>query len=434
MNNNFVHNLINSGRSFDDSSKDKYRINFINVILLSAISLFIVYFVLNLTKEVYFAAAIDFFIIISLALTFYFLRHGLRVKYASTIILLFPLPIYLAMMVKGGGFYQSAFFWFFFYPIFAVLLKGDRKGLIWISFLIAAVLSYFIYLKATDLVQGYNPNVLLILSVALILETLVVVYYERIRKRYNKIIIGQNKELNLSQEDLEARVQSSLKENVKLNSELIEIQKDIIFTMGSIGENRSMETANHVKRVAEYTKLFALHLNMSELEADMLSQASPMHDIGKVAIPDRILNKPGKLDEDEFEIMKQHAQLGFNMLKNSNRSLLKMAATIAYEHHEKWDGSGYPNGLKGEDIHIYGRITAVADVFDALSNSRVYKKAWEDDKIFEYLKQESGKHFDPKLIKIFFEHQEAFLEIRLKFRDIECIYPPDYHLMEDTSL
>ncbi|MDH5464805.1 MAG: HD domain-containing protein, partial [Thiovulaceae bacterium] len=355
MNNNFVHNLINSGRSFDDSSKDKYRINFINVILLSAISLFIVYFVLNLTKEVYFAAAIDFFIIISLALTFYFLRHGLRVKYASTIILLFPLPIYLAMMVKGGGFYQSAFFWFFFYPIFAVLLKGDRKGLIWISFLIAAVLSYFIYLKATDLVQGYNPNVLLILSVALILETLVVVYYERIRKRYNKIIIGQNKELNLSQEDLEARVQSSLKENVKLNSELIEIQKDIIFTMGSIGENRSMETANHVKRVAEYTKLFALHLNMSELEADMLSQASPMHDIGKVAIPDRILNKPGKLDEDEFEIMKQHAQLGFNMLKNSNRSLLKMAATIAYEHHEKWDGSGYPNGLKGEDIHICGR-------------------------------------------------------------------------------
>ena len=140
------------------------------------------------------------------------------------------------------------------------------------------------------------------------------------------------------------------------------LKKKLFFTMGAIGESRSKETGNHVKRVAEYSKLLAIYYGLSEEEAEMLKQASPMYDIGKVAIPDAILNKPGRFDDSEREIMNTHAQLGFDMLKHSNRALLKMASIVAYEHHEKWDGSGYPRGISGDDIHIYGRITALADV------------------------------------------------------------------------
>ena len=202
-----------------------------------------------------------------------------------------------------------------------------------------------------------------------------------------------------------------------LEKEIEDTQKEVVFTMGSIGESRSKETGNHVKRVAEYSKLLAIYYGLDEKEAEMLKQASPMHDIGKVAIPDAILNKPGRFDETEREIMNTHAALGYEMLKHSNRPLLKMAAIVANEHHEKWDGSGYPNGLKAENIHIYGRITALADVFDALGSHRVYKKAWDDKKIFNLFKEEKAKHFDPKLVDIFFEHLEEFLKIRETFKD-----------------
>ncbi len=187
--------------------------------------------------------------------------------------------------------------------------------------------------------------------------------------------------------------------------------------MGAIGETRSKETGNHVRRVAEYSKLLALKYGMKEEEAELLKQASPMHDIGKVGIPDNILNKPGKLTFEEFEKMKEHTKIGYEMLKSSNRSIIKTAAIVAIEHHEKYDGTGYPNNIKGENIHIYGRITSVADVFDALGSDRCYKKAWDDEKIFNLLKEERGKQFDPKLIDIFFENLDIFLEIRDKYKD-----------------
>lgn len=204
----------------------------------------------------------------------------------------------------------------------------------------------------------------------------------------------------------------------ELHQEIEDTQKEIIFAMGTIGESRSKETGFHVKRVAEYTKLFALKYGLSERTAEMLKQASPMHDIGKVAIPDAVLNKPAKFNEEERKIMDTHAEIGFNLLKNSNRELLQMAAIIAHEHHEKWDGSGYPNQLVGEDINIYGRITAIADVFDALGSSRVYKPAWDDERIFKLFRDESGKHFDPKLVDIFFENKSEFLKIRNSMADV----------------
>jgi response regulator RpfG family c-di-GMP phosphodiesterase len=202
-----------------------------------------------------------------------------------------------------------------------------------------------------------------------------------------------------------------------LYKEIEETQKEVVFTMGAIGESRSKETGNHVKRVAEYSKILALHYGLSKEEVEILKEASPMHDIGKIAIPDAILKKPGRLNEEEFKTMQKHAKLGYEMLKYSKRELLQTAAIVAYQHHEKWDGSGYPRGLKGEEIHIYGRITALADVFDALGSDRVYKKAWEDEKIFQYFKEQKAKHFDPVLVDIFFQHLEEFLQAREKFKD-----------------
>jgi response regulator RpfG family c-di-GMP phosphodiesterase len=204
---------------------------------------------------------------------------------------------------------------------------------------------------------------------------------------------------------------------LKAEEEIINTQKDIVYTMGAIGETRSKETGNHVKRVAIYSELLALKYGLSKNEAELLKLASPMHDIGKVGIKDEILNKPGKLTEDEFKIMKTHSTLGYNMLKNSDKEILKTAAIVAHQHHEKWDGTGYPKGLSGENIHIFGRITAVADVFDALGSNRVYKKAWELDEIFELFKSQRGKHFDPKLIDLFFEHFSEIDKIRLKYQD-----------------
>lgn len=219
-----------------------------------------------------------------------------------------------------------------------------------------------------------------------------------------------NKQMNL--------INVSSQEISSLSKEIEDTQKEVVFTMGAIGESRSKETGNHVKRVAEYSKVLALHYGLKECDAEMLKQASPMHDIGKVAIPDAVLNKPGRFNEEERKIMDTHAVLGYEMLNVSNKALLKMAAVVAHEHHEKWDGSGYPRGLAGEDINIYGRITALADVFDALGSDRVYKKAWDDERIFNLFKEERGKHFDPKLVDIFFENLDSFLKIRDKFKDL----------------
>jgi len=233
-------------------------------------------------------------------------------------------------------------------------------------------------------------------------------------KRQSKIMARSDKRQRKEYDQL----QEKLREVEKLSQEIEETQREVVFTMGAIGESRSKETGNHVKRVAQYSYLLAKYYGMSEKECDMLKQASPMHDIGKVAIPDAVLNKPGRFDPDERVIMETHAQLGNDMLKASNRPLIKIASIVAYQHHEKYNGTGYPQGLKGEEIHIYGRITALADVFDALGSDRVYKKAWDDERIFKMFKEERGEHFDPTLIDIFFEHLDEFLAIRDSMKDI----------------
>jgi response regulator RpfG family c-di-GMP phosphodiesterase len=238
--------------------------------------------------------------------------------------------------------------------------------------------------------------------------------YQVTNKLTKEGIFTQRDVKNLS---LVASYTAQALEAVLMNREMDEAQKEIIFKMGEIGEVRSKETGSHVKRVAEYAKLLAIKSGLSEEEAELIKVASPMHDIGKVAIADAILNKPGKLSKEEFLEVQAHANIGYHLLENSKRSILKAAAIIAKEHHERWDGKGYPEGLTGEGIHIYGRIVAVADVFDALATDRPYKQAWALEDILTHFKKERGKQFDPALIDVFLENLHGFLQIKKRYED-----------------
>lgn len=198
----------------------------------------------------------------------------------------------------------------------------------------------------------------------------------------------------------------------RLLSELEDGQKDLIWILTELMEATSDETGKHVRRVAEISSLLAkLHPALTDDDMVTLFHASPMHDIGKMTVPHEILHKPGKYTPTEFEVMKLHTSNALNLLSGSKRKLIRAAAIIAHEHHEKWDGTGYPRQLKGEDIHIYGRIVSLADVFDALTHNRCYKDAWEIDRVLDYLRDRRGTDFDPTLVDIFFENLDQFLAI-----------------------
>lgn len=207
-------------------------------------------------------------------------------------------------------------------------------------------------------------------------------------------------------------VQKDITNEVLLQEDIVSTQKEVLQTLGELGESRSKETGKHVQRVALYSELLAKAYGCSDEEAQLLKFASPMHDIGKVVIPDSILLKPAKLTEEEFTEMKNHTTYGWEIFHKSTHKILQTAAVIAYEHHEKWDGTGYPRGLKGESINLFGRITAVADVFDALTQERVYKKAWSIEDTVNFLKEGSGSAFEPKLIQLFIENLEKILQIK----------------------
>jgi len=206
-------------------------------------------------------------------------------------------------------------------------------------------------------------------------------------------------------------------ENVHLHKEIEETQQEVVYLLGEAVEQRSKETGNHVKRVAEISKSLALWCGLTHEQAEILKAASPLHDLGKIAIPDDILNKPGRHTPEEQVIMRSHAEIGYQMLCHSPRPVLKAAATVALEHHERWDGDGYPNKKAGEDIHIYGRITAVADVFDALGSDRCYKKAWPLEEIVAFFQDQKGKQFDPSLVDILLQNINEVAAIRESLPD-----------------
>ncbi|MCP8899825.1 HD domain-containing phosphohydrolase [Gilvimarinus xylanilyticus] len=192
---------------------------------------------------------------------------------------------------------------------------------------------------------------------------------------------------------------------------------DLVQRLGSAAEYKDEDTGEHILRMSHYSKLLALAAGVSESHAELIRQAAPMHDVGKIGIPDAILLKPGRLTEDEFAQMQEHAQIGANILRNSPSPLIQLAHTLALQHHEKWDGSGYPQGLKAEAITLEARIVAIADVFDALTSKRPYKDAWPTDKAFALLQEQAGKHFDPHLVELFLKLKEKVLAIKQSYSD-----------------
>ena len=189
--------------------------------------------------------------------------------------------------------------------------------------------------------------------------------------------------------------------NLALRQEIVDTQKEIIHTLSEVVETRSSETANHVLRVGLVAARLGELYGLPAPEVEVLRMITPMHDVGKVGIPDAILNKPGALDDDERRLINGHTVIGHSILSRSERRMLRAAAVVALQHHERWDGSGYPNGLSGEDIHPHARICALADVHDAISQDRVYRPAMPEERVLEIITAERGRGFDPVLVDLF---------------------------------
>jgi len=223
--------------------------------------------------------------------------------------------------------------------------------------------------------------------------------------------------LRRAQVQLQNRAEWLAEEVRKATQELVASEHELIFRLSKAAEYRDPETGAHILRMSNYSKLIAKNLGLPETEQDLLLTAAPMHDIGKIGIPDQILLKPGRLDEQELNIMRKHAEYGAALLQNSTTLLTQTAEIVAASHHEKYDGSGYPKGLKGDDIPLYGRIVAVADVFDALTSVRPYKKAWPIEDAKQYVIDHSGTHFDPKCVAAFLADWDEVLAINARFQD-----------------
>jgi putative two-component system response regulator len=223
--------------------------------------------------------------------------------------------------------------------------------------------------------------------------------------------------LRKSQKQLADRAAWLAEEVAKATNEVLVRERETIIRLSKAAEYRNPETGAHILRMANYSQVIARNLCLSEADQTLLLDAAPMHDIGKVGTPDHILLKPGRLDPEEMDIMRQHASIGYDILKGSPSPLLQKAAVIALTHHEKFDGSGYPNNLKAQDIPIDGRIVAVADVFDALTSERPYKKAWPVDDAVKFMHENSGSHFDPVCIEAFFRNWDEIMAIKNRFTD-----------------
>ncbi|MBF0134981.1 MAG: DUF3369 domain-containing protein [Magnetococcales bacterium] len=206
-------------------------------------------------------------------------------------------------------------------------------------------------------------------------------------------------------------------ENLFLNREIISTQKDVTFALGEVIEARSGEAGQHVRRVAESSRLLAQLAGLPDRDVELIWLAAPMHDLGKIAIPDSILSKPGRLSPEEMDVIRTHTEIGSRVLGNNDRGIIRTGALICEQHHEKWDGTGYPRGLVGEQIHIFARIIGLLDVFDALLHPRVYKPAWSPEQVRQHFEKERGAHFDPHLIDLFLKHFNEFLEIQKAFQE-----------------
>lgn len=231
--------------------------------------------------------------------------------------------------------------------------------------------------------------------------------------------IGNLLALRKAQLQLAARADSLAEAVNQATAAVLSREREVIHRLSLAAEFRDQDTGTHLLRMAAFARLIAQSLGLSEQECDLVHEAAPMHDIGKVGIPDAVLLKPGALDADELTIMRRHPEIGASILANSDVPLLQAGAVIAISHHERYDGLGYPHGLAGDAIPLYGRIVAVADVYDALTTCRPYKARWDEQRALAYLEAERGKHFDPQCVDALLSNLDAVRQIQSQFADPE---------------
>ena len=225
---------------------------------------------------------------------------------------------------------------------------------------------------------------------------------EFLARVHNMLEVWQAHQIVKYQKDiLEIKVQERTKELREAHDELQDSRLEVVWRLGRAAEYRDNETGLHIIRMSHYSRIIAEKVSSDKLWSDLIFNTAPMHDVGKIGIPDKIILKPGKLNDDEWTIMKKHCEYGAEIIGDHNSRVLQMAKEIALTHHEKWDGSGYPYGLSGNNIPITGRIIALADVFDALTSERPYKSAWSVDKAVDLIVDHAGRHFDPDLVMVF---------------------------------
>ncbi|MCB5225607.1 DUF3369 domain-containing protein [Alishewanella sp. 16-MA] len=212
-------------------------------------------------------------------------------------------------------------------------------------------------------------------------------------------------------------------ENVQLQHEVEDTQREIVYRLSEAVEQRSVETGNHVRRIAFICYELAIAYGLAKEDAELLMYAAPLHDVGKAGIPDEILNKPDKLTPEQWSVMKQHTNIGFNILKDSKRSIIQAGAIIAREHHERWDGSGYPDGKKAEEIHVFARIAALADVYDALRHRRCYKDAWNLQQVIAEINAQANRQFEPKMVAAFNQIVTKLEAVLQKYPDSGNVAP-----------
>lgn len=251
-------------------------------------------------------------------------------------------------------------------------------------------------------------------------DELFIGYYPSGKDGHNILYIKLNEPLDVVKRktlEMFASNVSVIFQNLTQKEDIQETQKELIMVLSDAIEMRSKETGGHVKRVILMTEFLAEKLHMTEEFIETIRYAAALHDVGKISIPETILHKPGKLDPEEWEIMKTHAQKGYELLADSNRIVAKMGAIIAKTHHERWDGKGYPEGLKGDDIPVEGRIMAIVDVVDALLSKRCYKPAWSEEEVKAYLQENAGTQFDPIIAHVMLEHFDKIQDIRAQAPD-----------------
>ena len=326
--------------------------------------------------------------------------------------------IYLGLMAL----YFYSFFWFghldtydliwllLFPALVAFLVEKEKELILWHLGFILGVGVFFIaaWFEVWDLV--YSPT----LIGAVLFANSFISILSWFNHRYKAKFLQAQQAF---QQQLETRVDQAVSTIRQLNETLEASQRDVVLRLGEICEVRSKETGQHVHRVSEYSRFLAQLSGLPENEVQLIHDASPLHDVGKVAIADNILNKPGRYTPQEYKVMQEHAMIGYRLLSSSPQPLLQTAALIARDHHEWWNGQGYPRQKQAENIHLYGRIVAIADVFDALSFERVYKPAWGDGKIKTFFTEQLGVQFDPKLARLFLDHYDQFVAIRNQYRN-----------------